>query len=81
MLKDNPMLIFCIVGVMVLLINGGLLLLLLRGKPVKEMEVFLRAARALRDPFKNQEEQRKELRRRIEELEAGKQMGSNDDQE
>ncbi len=73
------MLILCIVGALVIAINGGLLLLLVRGKPVKELEIFLRTAKTLRNPFKEQDEQQKELRRRVQALEKGDQQDVRDE--
>lgn len=79
MQSDEGMLILCIVGAMVIVINGGLLLLLVRGKPAKEMEIFLRTARTLRNPFKEQEDQQQELRRRVQALEEGSQQDVRDE--
>lgn len=66
---DNVFLIICGTLVIVLLINAGILVALLRSESSGQLKVIGKAIEAVRDPWGKGNEDFKELRQRISRLE------------
>ena len=64
----SPAAVICLVLLIVVAVNGGLLLSLRRGG--SEVELLRRAAKAARNPWAEREAQIDELRKRVSELES-----------
>lgn len=68
---ENVGLIVCGVLIFVALLNAGLILGVLRGQNRNRIEVIGKAIRAVQNPWRERDEQIKELRQRVSDLEHG----------
>lgn len=66
---DNVLLVLCGVLTFVVLLNAGLLLGILRGRTREQITFLGKALNAVRNPWRKQDEQFDELRRRVTDLE------------
>jgi hypothetical protein len=76
----SPAVVICLVVAIVVVVNGGLVLAIRRGRTIREVEMLRRAAKAARNPWVDQDKEMSELRERVAELksESGSGSGSDD---
>lgn len=65
---EAALVILCLVGLLVLLVNAGLWFVYRRGGPLKTIETFRKAGQAASNPFKKEDQDLEELARRVEAL-------------
>ena len=76
---ENVFLVICGTLVLVILINAGILVALLRSGSSGELKVFGKAIEAVRDPLGKGNQEMKELRQRIVKLERQSEEENNHD--
>ena len=70
MQTDSILFVICLVALLVVAVNGGLLVLLLRSRMPEEIRLLRKAASTARDPWRKEDQDLAELRRRVTDLEG-----------
>jgi hypothetical protein len=66
----SPAVVICLAVAIVVAVNGGLVLAVRRGGTQRQVEMLQRAAKAVRNPWVDQDKEMSELRERVAQLKA-----------